>query len=56
MIYYSFTLRSKLNFPAKASKKVVFPDPGGPNSNVILHVKKGRKTTDDISEQATLCC
>lgn len=30
------TLRLLSSFPARAKSKVVFPDPGGPNSNVIL--------------------
>ena len=31
-----FTFRSGSSFPAKANKSVVFPELGGPNSNVIL--------------------
>ena len=31
-----FTFRSGSSFPDKANKSVVFPELGGPNSNVIL--------------------
>jgi len=30
------TFKSLASFPAKAKSKVVFPEPGGPKSNVIL--------------------
>lgn len=37
-LYVTFpeTFRLEPSFPAKARSSVVFPDPGGPNSNVIL--------------------
>lgn len=31
-----FTFRSEVSFPAKAINRVVFPEPGGPKSKVIL--------------------
>lgn len=34
------TLRSLSSFPARAKSKVVLPDPGGPNNNVILRYKQ----------------
>lgn len=32
------TFRSRPSFPANANKRVVFPEFGGPKSNVILHI------------------
>ena len=37
------TLRSLSSLPAKASNKLVLPDPGGPNRSVILHKRKKRE-------------
>jgi len=37
------TLRSLSSLPAKASNKVVLPDPGGPNRSVNLHKRKERE-------------
>jgi hypothetical protein len=37
------TLRSLSSLPAKASNKLVLPDPGGPNRSVILHKRKERE-------------
>lgn len=34
----TFTLRSGSSFPAKANNNVVFPELGGPKSNVILQI------------------
>lgn len=34
------TLRSSSAFPANAFSKVVFPEPGGPSSSVILKPEK----------------
>ena len=34
--HFLSTFRLGSSFPAKANKRVVFPEPGGPNSNVIL--------------------
>jgi hypothetical protein len=36
-----FTLTSVGSFPARARRKVLFPEPGGPNSNVILPTNVG---------------
>lgn len=35
-VHENFTLRLGSSFPAKASSNVVFPELGGPKSNVIL--------------------
>lgn len=35
-IWIKPTLNSLSNFPARASKRVVFPEEGGPNKSVIL--------------------
>ena len=37
------TLRSLSSLPAKASNKLVLPDPGGPNRSVNLHKHKERE-------------
>ena len=36
---FMFTLSSSSSFPDKAKSKVVFPELGGPNNNVILEKK-----------------
>lgn len=36
VVSLSLTFSDESNFPARASKRVVFPDEGGPNKSAIL--------------------